>query len=124
MLILEIVAGSGWFSWHDDEDGCQNEDYSNLRLTSRDVKTLVDSPIFGGPDFEVIAEFLNMKNGFDYHISQYGGFCNHCYSSRGDYEGEGCDCDTCAAADDYPYEIVPVRRVIATVPSCFSWILG
>ena len=104
MLILEIVAGSGWFSWHDDEDGCQNEDYSNLRLTSRDVKTLVDSPIFGGPDFEVIAEFLNMKNGFDYHISQYGGFCNHCYSIRGDYEGEGCDCDTCAAADDYPYE--------------------
>ena len=92
MLILEIVSGSGWFSWQDDEAGCQNEDYSNLRLISRDVKTLMDSPTCGGPDFEAIADFLDMKNGFD-DIGDEG-FCDHCFSN----EGEGCD--TCTA-DNY-----------------------
>ena len=83
MLIFEIVAGSGWFSWQDDEDGCQSEDYSNLRLISRDVKTLVDSPACGGPDFEVIADFLDMKNGFDF-VDDNEGFCDHCFSNQGE----------------------------------------
>jgi len=85
MPILQMVAENGWFPWNTDESCIQNPDYSNLRLVSKDMKTHMDNPTNGGPDFKAIVSFLDLKNGFD----DDEGFCDHCYSN------EGVDCDTC-----------------------------
>lgn len=52
----------------------------------------MDTPKCGGPDFEAIVNFLDLKNGFN--DNDDWGFCDHCFSN----EGEGCE--TCAG-DDY-----------------------
>ena len=78
--ILEIVAENGWFPWHVDEENRQNPDFSNLRLLSKEMKALMDSPKYGGPDLDAIVNFLDRKNDFN---SSGEGFCDHCFSLSG-----------------------------------------
>jgi len=99
MPILQMVAENGWFPWNTDESSCQNLDYSNLRLVSKDMKEHMDNPTNGGPDFEDIVSFLDLKNGFD----DDEGFCDHCYSN------EGVDCDTCED-DGYNYSCCNCKK--------------
>jgi len=94
MPILQMVAENGWFPWNIDESSCQNPDYSNLRLVSKDMKTHMDNPVNGGPDFDYIVEFLDSKNGWD-----NDGFCHHCQSNID--SDEGSDCETCDPHGDY-----------------------
>jgi len=54
MPILQMVAANGWFPWNTDDSSCQNPDYSNLRLVSKDMKSHMDNPTNGGPDFDYI----------------------------------------------------------------------
>ena len=89
MPILQLVAENGWFPWNTDESSCQNPDYSSLRLVSKDMKSHMDNPTNGGPDFRAIVSFLDLKNGFD----DDEGFCDHCYSNID--SGDGTGCDTC-----------------------------
>ena len=91
MPILQMVAENRWFPWNDNEANGQNPDYSNLRLVSKDMKIHLENPTHGGPDFESIVSFLDLKNGFD----DDEGFCNHCFSG---IEGEDV-CDTCGDID-------------------------
>ena len=91
--ILEIAAENGWFPWQDDREIRQNPDYSNLRLVSSEMKSMMDKPECGGPDFDVIVGFLDGKNGFNKDEGR--GFCDHCFLN----DGEGCD--TCADTGDY-----------------------
>lgn len=93
------MAENGWFPWYDDDlmrDSCnrrlcqQNHDYSNLRLVSREMKSIMDAPSNGGPNFKKIVNFLLTKNGF--HEKE--GFCEYCFSEH------GIGCDTCAG-DNY-----------------------
>ena len=91
MPILQMVAENGWFPWNTDESSCQNPDFSNLRLVSKSMKTHMDNPANGGPDFKAIISFLDCKNGWD--NDEGHGFCDHCYSN------EGAGCETCEATN-------------------------
>lgn len=91
MPILQMVAENGWSPWNTDESICQNPDYSNLRLVSKSMKTHMDNPVNGGPDFDYIVDFLDCKNGFN--DKEYYGFCDNCYSN------EGAGCETCEATN-------------------------
>lgn len=83
--IIQMVAENGWFPYQCNEVR-QNPDYSNLRLVSKKVKGFMDEPKCGGPDFDVIVDFLNSRNGFN----DMNGACEHCLFEG----GEGCDaCD-------------------------------
>lgn len=92
LSIIQLVAENGFFPWQGgrkaredignsnsrlrnvsrclkdalDEDleqeGCQNEDFSNLRLVSKEMKEMMDDPKFGGPYFDALAHFLDQKN--------------------------------------------------------------
>ena len=55
--ILEIVSENGWFPWYDDNEVRQNPDYSSLRLVTKEMKALMDTPKCGGPDFEAMLIF-------------------------------------------------------------------
>ena len=41
---------------------------------------MMDSPKCGGPDFESIVQFLDLKNGFDDDDDDEG-FCDLCHST-------------------------------------------
>jgi hypothetical protein len=96
--IIAMVATNGWFPWQDVEKMQQNPDYSNLRLVSKEMKRMMDKPSCGGPNFDVIAAFLDCKNGFD---DDDEGFCDHCFLNEGER------CDTCQG---YNYECCPCKE--------------
>ena len=99
MPILQMVAENGWFPWNTDESSCQNPDYSNLRLVSKDMKKHMDNPTNGGPDFKAIISFLDCKNGFD----DDEGFCHHCFAN------EGVGCEICEDEDNH-YETCECKK--------------
>ncbi|KAL7488819.1 hypothetical protein ACHAW6_014447 [Cyclotella cf. meneghiniana] len=100
--IIQIVAENGWFPWNDNEEIRQCPDYSNLRLVCHAVKNFMDEPKCGGPDFNVIAAFLDSKHGFN----DNKGLCAQCYF----HDGDGCDTCTgfyesarCRCKDQHRY---------------------
>ena len=106
--VLEIVAENGWLSWQDEEEPRQDPTFSNLRLTSRGVKNFMDEPAHGGPDFEAIVSYLDIKNGFDDPDDM--GFCDWCYS----HDGQGCD--TCAG-EGFEYQVCTCKKLHRYGPS-------
>ena len=93
MPILQMVAENGWFPWNTDESSCQNPDYSNLRLVSKDMKKHMDTNPWRNRIL-IIVYFLDSKNGWD-----NDGFCHHCQSNIDSDEGTGCE--TCDPQADY-----------------------
>ena len=106
--VLKIVAKNGWFPWqareYVDREGTatvrQDRDYSNLRLLSRGMRTAMDAPRCGGPDFKNIVAFLDCQNRFN---DDERGFCDHCFTNEGD------GCVTCAY-DGFNYDFCECKE--------------
>ena len=88
--ILGLIGENDWFRWH------YGPEHSNLRLVNHQIKSLVDEPARGGPDFPAIVELLNNRNRFD--LGE--GICVYCHEHYNMYEKDfpmELKCNSCAA---------------------------